>query len=81
MSKYTEIRNNFTDEDDKLTYIDAWYSDNDNEEGEIIAKVNLVTKKVEYLDEDAKADSYAQEVIQEVLKDIENGDYDAILNS
>lgn len=75
MSKWSEIRNDFHDEDEKTVYIDAWLTDDDNEEGEVIAKINYQTKEIEYLDEDAKNDKYAQEVIKEVLSDIDNGDY------
>ena len=65
MSKYAEIRNDFVV--DNTVYIDAWFSDNNNENGIVIAKVNLNDKIVEYLDEDAKTDKYAQEVIRETL--------------
>lgn len=75
MSKWSEIRNDFHDEDENKVYIDAWLTDDDNEEGEVIAKINYQTKEIEYLDEDAKNDKYAQEVIKEVLSDIDNGDY------
>lgn len=76
MSKWAEIRNDFTDEEEGVVCIDAWKTLNGSEEGKIIAKVNYKTKKVEYLDNDAKTDSYAQEVINETLSDIDNGDYE-----
>lgn len=65
MSIWGEIRNDF--EDGNLTYIDAWMTDDDNENGTVIAKVNTETKEVEYLDDRAKTDSLAQELIQELL--------------
>lgn len=76
MSKYAEIRSNYVDEDEGMVFIDAWYTDDDNEEGEVIAKVSIKTKKVEYLDKSAKSDDYAQEVINEVIEDIDKGEYD-----
>ena len=76
MSKYEEIRNNFYDEDEQKVYIDAWFTEDDNEEGVVIAKVDYKTKEIEYLDNDAKTDSYAQEIINETLSDIDNGDYE-----
>jgi hypothetical protein len=76
MSKYAEIRNDFYDEEEKKVYIDAWFTDDDNEEGTVIAKVNYKTKDVEYLDNNAKTDKYAQAVINETLKDIDDGDYE-----
>lgn len=75
MSKYAEIRNDFYDEEEKNVYIDAWFTEDDNEEGTVIAKVNYKTKEVEYLDNNAKTDKYAQAVINETLKDIDDGDY------
>lgn len=73
MSKWTEIRNDNVEETESMdmdTYvtIDAWLTEDDNEEGKVIAKVNCGTKEVEYFDEDAKTDAYAQEMINEVLK-------------
>ena len=75
MSKYEEVRNNFYDSEEQKVYIDAWFTDDDNEEGVVIAKVNYKTKEIEYLDNDAKTDFYAQEIINETLNDIDNGDY------
>lgn len=70
-----EVRNNYFDDDERKVYIDAWETADDNEEGTVIAKVNVDTGEVEYLDKRAKSDSYVQEVIGEVLEDIENSVY------
>ena len=70
MSKWAEIRSNYYDEEEEKQFVDAWLTDNDDEEGTVIAKIDLATKTVEYLDADARYDEYAQEVINEVL---ENG--------
>lgn len=75
MSKYGEVRNDYYDEEENKVYIDAWFTDDDNEEGIVVAKVNYKTKEVEYLDEDAKNDEYVQEVIDETLKNIDDGDF------
>ena len=75
MSKYGEIRNDFYDDEEHKVYIDAWFTEDDNEEGVVIAKVNYKTKEIEYLDDDARTDSYAQEKINETLCEIDNGDY------
>lgn len=71
MSKYNEIRINFFDEDEKKWFVDAWKTDDRWEEGSVIAKIDLYTGIVEYLDADAKADEYAQEEIKVFLKDAE----------
>ena len=70
MSKWAEIKSDYYDDEEEKQYVDAWLTDDGNEEGKVIAKINLATKEVEYLDSDARYDEYAQEVIGEVL---ENG--------
>ena len=70
ISKYREIRNNFVDEEDHKVYIDDWKTKNPNEEGSVIAKIDLTTYEVEYLDERAKRDPYAQEMIRETISDL-----------
>jgi hypothetical protein len=76
MSKYAELRNDFYDDIEQKVYIDAWFTEDDNEEGVVIAKVNYRTKEVEYLDNDARTDEYAQAVINDTLKEIDDGDYE-----
>ena len=70
MSKYKDIRCDFFDENEEKYMVDAWKTSNDNEEGIVIAKLDLANRTVEYLDEDARTDEYAQTVIKEML---ENG--------
>jgi len=65
MSIWGEIRNDFQDGD--TVYIDAFLTADDNEEGKVIARVNVRTKEVQYLDQRARDDSYAQEMIQDCL--------------
>lgn len=76
MSKWREIRNDYCDEEEGKVCIDAWKTSNGNEEGKVIAKVDYKTKEIEYLNEAAKTDEYAQEIIKEVLDSIDNGDYE-----
>ena len=70
MSKWREIRCDFFNEEEEKYYVDAWKTGNDNEEGKVIAKIDLANGTVEYLDEDARTDEDAQAVINEFL---ENG--------
>lgn len=70
MSKWAEIRNDFVCEDSRHIYIDAWFTEDDNEEGIVIARINMDTKNIEYFDDDARTDEYAQEVINETLNGI-----------
>ena len=76
MSKWAEIRNDFVCEDSRKIYIDAWLTDDDSEEGIVLARIDIRTKRIEYFDDEAKTDEYAQEIINETLKDIDDGDYD-----
>ena len=69
MSKWSDIRCDFFDEEEEKYFVDAWRTDDDNEEGTVIAKLDLADGTVEYLDEDAKTDEYAQEVIKEMFKE------------
>ena len=70
MSKWAEIRNDFVCEDSHKIYIDAWNTDNDNEEGTVIARIDMNTKNIEYFDDDAKVDAYAQEIIKETIMEL-----------
>ena len=71
--------------------IDAWLTDDDMEEGKVIAKIDLVTGELTYNDDRAKTDNYAQEIIKEGLNqvlldrvvkrielDLEQGDVSAV---
>ena len=68
MSKWSEIRIDFFDTEENKWSVDAWETDDDDEEGSVIAKIDLDTGTVEYLDVDAKTDECAQEEIKEMLK-------------
>lgn len=67
---WAEIRNDF--EDEGVIYIDAWKTNVGSEEGTVIAKVYLEAgqPEVQYLNELARTDAYAQEVINESVEGI-----------
>lgn len=71
-SKWTEIRCDFFDEEEKRWLVDAWKTGDDNEEGEVIAKISEAGEVV-YLDVEAEDDEYAKEVIGEKLKEVKTG--------
>lgn len=75
MSKWAEIRNDFVCEDSRKIYIDAWLTKDDSEDGVVLARIDINTKNIEYFDDDAKTDYYAQEVINETLSEIDNGKF------
>lgn len=72
MSKWAEIRNDFVCEDSRKIYIDAWLTDDDNEDGVVLARIDIDTKNIEYFDDDARTDDYAQEIIKEAFDNIDN---------
>jgi hypothetical protein len=77
VSKWAEIRNDFFNEEEQCVNIDGYLTDDDNEEGKVIAKIfikkdNGIKAEVVYLDEDAKTDWNAQELIKDVVLCIEN---------
>ena len=76
MSKWSEIRNDNVEETesmdmDSYVTIDAWLTEDDDEQGKVIAKINCGTKDIQYFDEDAKTDAYAQEMINEVQDNLQ----------
>ena len=68
-SIWSEIRCNFYDEEEHVWIVDAWLTEDDNEPGDVIAKINA-SGKVTYLDERTQKDPYAQEIIAEKIKSI-----------
>ena len=66
MSKWKEIRCTFFNAMEEKYMVDAWETDNDNEKGTRIAKIDFADGTVEYIDEDAKTDEYAQKVLKEM---------------
>ena len=86
---WSEIRNDFGDENE-IIQIDAWISPDDNENGTVIANVHP-DGNVQYLDDRARKDRYAQEmiieavqeklfwrVVQRIKQDIKEGDLTAV---
>ena len=66
MSKWKEIRCTFFNAMEEKYMVDAWETDNDNEKSTRIAKIDIADGTVEFIDEDAKTDEYAQKVIKEM---------------
>ena len=48
--------------------VEAWKAGDTSEHGVAIAKLDLAAETVEYIDEDAKTDEYAQTVIRKCQK-------------
>lgn len=65
MSKWAEIRTDFVDENDNFLRVDAWKTDDDGEEGKVIAYIDTLSGRVLYTDPAAITDEYAQEKIKE----------------
>lgn len=69
-TRYKEVRYDFMDGIAPVS-IDAWLTDDDNEEGRVIAQIDQQTKHVKYLDNDARYDTYAQEIIRTAIRLLE----------
>jgi hypothetical protein len=65
---WSNIDTAFEDEEEGLIYVDAWVGN--EEDGQVIAKVNSTTGEVIYIDERAKTDRYAQNMITELVDEI-----------
>lgn len=71
-SKWKEIKCTHYDENERKWFVDAWKTNNPNEEGKVIAKINFELGSLEYLDVDAEEDEYAQEVIKAFFEEMKN---------
>lgn len=69
MSEWVEVRSNYYNTEEKATYIDAWHTSSDEEEGTVVAKV-FDNGTVEYLNNTAKTETNIQEEIKKVLKEL-----------
>lgn len=68
---WAEIRTDYYDSITHVTLVDAWLTDDDNEEGKVIALVGD-DGNVTYLDNRARTDAMAQETIRNLLAEIGN---------
>ncbi len=62
---WAEIRTDY--EDDFFRRVDAWKTDDDNEEGEVIAQVDMLTGRIVYINPLARIDEVAQEAIRSLV--------------
>lgn len=69
---WSEIRCDYLceDRDDRFWRVDAWKTDDDNEEGKVIAYIDDLTLRVLYIDPVARTDEYAQEVIRDRIEEL-----------
>ena len=72
MSNWADIRCNYIceDEDDMFWRVDAWETDDDNEEGRVIAYVDDLSGRVVYADPCARWDEEVQEIVAQKQKEI-----------
>ena len=72
-SNWVDIRTDYIEEEGifHVLHVDAWKTDDDDESGEVIAKLIGVNQNCEqhvytsYLNHDARFDKYAQEAVKE----------------
>ena len=73
MSKWRDIRCDFFNEEEEKYMVDAWKTNNDSEEGTVIAKLDLADGTVEYIDEAAKTQRKMKTEKYKELSRIRNG--------
>ena len=69
MKKYSEIRCTYYDEEESLFYVDGYISDNPNEEGRVLAKINVDTGEVYFVDNKNKNNKQLCVFIDEFKED------------
>lgn len=67
---YSEVRNDYYDEEDHFYRIDAWKTGDDNEDGKVIAVVHYPSADVYYIEPEAMSSPMAQEAIKERVEAI-----------
>lgn len=73
---YTEVRSNFMDNNE--IYIDAWKTDDDNEEGSTVARIDTEYGHLIWVNPQARFSRQVQEVVDEVLAEVEKELYDIV---
>ena len=69
-TQFTEVKCTFFDENRKWWCVDAWRTDDPNEDGEVVATIREETLEVFYQLERYKKDEYVHEVIREKLHEL-----------
>ena len=70
MTQFTEIRCTFFEEETGLYYLDAWRTEDGDEEGTVVATINSKTFEVKYTQEEYKNDDYVLSAVKEKLQEI-----------
>ena len=71
MEDYAEVRCDFYDDIDGYWCVDAWRTNDNDEEGEVVAHV-YNDGSVVYLDKEAKQSAYVKAIIKECLMEIKD---------
>lgn len=67
---YAEVRCDYFNEEENCWYVDAWKTDDDNEEGRTLAAINGTTGDVFYIDKSVWDLKEVREVVDEKRKEI-----------
>ena len=72
---YSEVKCDYNNEEG-FWCVDAWRTQDGDEEGKVIAAIHETTGDIFYVEPEARISPYAQEVINEVVKNIkETGEW------
>ena len=67
---WAEIRCNYMDDTDRFWRVDAWKTENESEEGKVIAYIDDIRGRVLYIDPLAGVDETVKELVEEKQKEI-----------
>lgn len=70
MNVYREVKTDYTD-DQNMTTVDTFKTDDGNEEGKVVAAICRDTGKVIFFDNDERLNPQVREAIAEVLNDLQ----------
>lgn len=76
-TEWANVQKHYVEEEDTI-YIVGWRTEDKNEKGKILARINVSKKELEYFDPNADLDGFAQAMIILALHDIETGKYNHI---
>ena len=74
MEGYSELRNDYVD--DGKIHIDGWKTSDDDEQGKILATIDIATHQIEWKDQDAFSIAQVHQYIRETIDEIKLGSYE-----
>jgi hypothetical protein len=74
----SEYRTDHIDKDEGFLYVDYWKTANDNEEGKVIAKIDIHNLEVLYEDETHNNNSITKEIINDAIEELKTMEFEVM---